>query len=108
MGRDLHAVLPDAVPHVGALANRGPGPDDRGRDIDFVVHAHRLEERRVHDGRATDLAGLAEDHVRTESTFDEGPRAHVDRRPQAPRGDARLPRNLDTTGRGGAVMSVDV
>src|SRR5207244_13028218 len=99
MGRDLHAVLQDAVPHVRTLANRGPGPDDRGRDIDFVVHAHPLEERRVHDGRATDLAGLAEYHVRTESTFDEGPTAHVDRRPQAPRGDVRLRRDTGAPGR---------
>jgi len=87
---------------------RGPGPDDRGRDLDFVVHAHALEERRVHDGRATDLAGLAEDHVRTESTFDEGPCAHVDRRPQAPRGDVRLRRDLRTAGGEEEVLCVQV
>ncbi len=28
MGRNLHAVLQDAIPNVGALADRGPGPDD--------------------------------------------------------------------------------
>src|SRR6267143_2040354 len=108
MGSDLHAVLEDAVPNMRTLTDRRPRADDRGGDLRFVVHAHALQERRVHDRCATHLAGLAEDHVRSEPTFDEGPRPDVDGGAQAPRGHVRLGCDPRTARGEEEVLSVQV